>query len=200
MNTEPVTIVAVIFPGFELLDLYGPLELFGMLGDRVAISVAAEKAGMVPSSQTPKGYADCAWTDARSADVLFVPGGIGVCEGLANAPLLEHLRRLAASARYVASVCTGSALLAKAGLLDGRKATSNKRALARVTELGPKVEWIRQARWVEDGRFFTASGVSAGMDMSLALIERLYGSDARIETAARAEYIWHEDSTADPFA
>jgi transcriptional regulator GlxA family with amidase domain len=62
------------------------------------------------------------------------------------------------------------------------------------------MQWVRQTRWVEDGRFFTASGISAGMDMALALIERMFGPEARAEVAARAEYIWNEDSSIDPFA
>jgi transcriptional regulator GlxA family with amidase domain len=97
-------------------------------------------------------------------------------------------------------VCTGAALLAKAGILDGRKATTNKRAYAWVVSQGPKVEWIAQARWVEDGKFFTSSGVSAGMDMTLGLIARLHGRQASLEAAQGAEYEWHEDSAWDPFA
>lgn len=98
------------------------------------------------------------------------------------------------------SVCTGSVLLASAGLLDGRKATSNKMSFDWVTEQGPDVDWVAKARWVEDGRFFTSSGVSAGMDMSLAVITRLLDRAAADKVAQIAEYEWHDNAARDPFA
>jgi transcriptional regulator GlxA family with amidase domain len=97
-------------------------------------------------------------------------------------------------------MCSSSALLAKAGILDGKSATSNKRAFDWVKSQGPDVTWIRQARWVEDGRIFTSSGVSAGMDMTLGLIERLLGREHSRQVAKQAEYRWNEDRTIDPFA
>jgi transcriptional regulator GlxA family with amidase domain len=117
-----------------------------------------------------------------------------------NTPFIAELGRQCATARFVASVCTGSALLAKAGVLDGLSATSNKRAFGWVASQGPKVRWIARARWVEDGKFFTSSGVSAGMDMALGLIARLLDKETSIEVAQRAEYEWHQDKEWDPFA
>jgi transcriptional regulator GlxA family with amidase domain len=87
-----------------------------------------------------------------------------------------------------------------AGLLDGRRATSNKRAFDWVVEQGPRVQWIRQARWVEDDRFVTSSGVSAGIDMTLAVIAKLTSLDTAEQIAVRMEYEWHRDSSRDPFA
>ena len=91
-------------------------------------------------------------------------------------------------------------MLAKAGLLDGKRATTNKLAFDWVASQGPKVDWQRKARWVEDGKFITSSGVSAGTDMALALIARLCGIDQAREAAHWAEYVWNEDSRDDPFA
>jgi transcriptional regulator GlxA family with amidase domain len=113
---------------------------------------------------------------------------------------LAELKRLAEASKLVATVCTGSLLLAKTGLLDGRKATSNKRVFQLVANSAPKVNWIAKARWVEDGKYFTASGVSAGMDMALAVIARLCSREKSLELARRAEYEWHEDASRDPFA
>jgi transcriptional regulator GlxA family with amidase domain len=110
------------------------------------------------------------------------------------------LRARAQEARFVASVCTGSALLAKAGLLDGKRATSTKLAFAWVVKQGPRVKWIRKARWVQDGNVFTSSGVSAGMDMALGVIQHIFGLDTALGVARRAEYIWNEDKSFDPFA
>lgn len=139
-------------------------------------------------------------SEIEAADVLLVPGGWGTRKEVQNESFLDSLRKLSAKSRYTTSVCTGSAILAKAGLLDGRRATSNKRAFAWVTSQSDSVSWVRKARWVEDGHLFTSSGVSAGMDMALALIERLFHHDSALRAAARAEYTWHQDSTFDPFS
>ena len=100
----------------------------------------------------------------------------------------------------IASVCTGSALLARAGLLDGCLATTNKQLFSLVRAQGDKVEWVESARWVDAGQFVTASGVSAGTDMALAVIDRLLGTQVAEQVAVAAEYTWHRDPASDPFA
>ena len=101
--------------------------------------------------------------------------------------------------------CDGNGLhrlgcLARTGLLDGRPATSNKVAWDWVLEQGPKVDWKRQARWVDDGDIVTSSGVSAGIDMALDLIARLRGEEIAVNSAKYMEYIWNRDPANDPFA
>ena len=98
------------------------------------------------------------------------------------------------------SVCTGSALLAKAGVLDGVRATTNKLAFAWASSQSAIPQWQRQARWVEDGKFFTSSGVSAGIDLSLAVIAKLISHQAAEQAANFAEYNWNRDADWDPFA
>jgi len=196
----PLKVGAVLFPDFELLDIYGPLELLSLLGERISITMLAEQAGVIRGNQGIKGVADAALADASGFDLILVPGGWGTRACVLNAPFLAELRRLADGARYVGSICTGSALLAKAGILDGKRATSNKLAFDWVTTQGPHVTWIRQARWVEDGKCFTSSGVSAGMDMTLGLIQVIFGRETTLQVARWAEYTWHEDKTVDPFA
>ena len=100
----------------------------------------------------------------------------------------------------MSSVCTGSAVLAAAGLLDGYRATSNKRAFTWATSQGPQVEWVPQARWVEDRNRWTSSGVAAGMDMAVALIATLCGKGAAKDAAAQIELEVHTDPDWDPFA
>ena len=165
-TTQPFKIGAMIFNHFELLDIFGPLELLGILREQVSITMLAEEAGEVKSHQGPKGIADASIHEDTSHDVLLVPGGLGTRTLVEDECFLDALRKQASKAQVVASICTGSALLARAGLLDGKRATSNKIAFDWVMSQGPNVTWIRQARWVEDGPFFTASGVSAGMDMT----------------------------------
>src|SRR4051812_23994351 len=124
-HTEPLKIGAILFPGFELLDIYGPLEMFGLFRERVAISMLAEKPGQIASSQGPKGVAEISLAHSLEYDVLLVPGGWGTRAEVNSEAFVDLLRARAEEARYVASICTGSALLAKTGLLDGKKATSN---------------------------------------------------------------------------
>lgn len=195
-----IRIGGLLFEGFELLDFYGPLEMFGLLENKVEITILAEQPGAVGSSAGVAGFADIAMEDRVGFDVLLIPGGIGTRTQLVNASFLAELTRLAEASQIVATVCTGSFLLASTGLLDGRRATSNKRVFQLVKSRLPSVQWIRKARWVEDGKYFTSSGVSAGMDMALAVISNLRGRDVALEVASKAEFEWHDDSSWDPFA
>lgn len=194
------TIGALVFPNFELLDLYGPLEMFGLNQDAFKIHVVAETTEPVAATPGPKTQPDEAFGDRERYDILLVPGGMGSRRGMENKVLINWLAEQSKRADIVASVCTGSALLAGTGVLDDKRATSNKMAWKWVISQGPKVNWVRKARWVEDGKFFTSSGVSAGTDMSLALIEKLIGTEAMETIAKRAEYVRNADPGNDPFA
>jgi transcriptional regulator GlxA family with amidase domain len=196
------TVGVLLFDGFEALDVFGPVEAWGMLA-RAAdwrIVTAAEAAGPVASAQGTRAIADYAFAECPPLDVLVVPGGIGTRRLVANENVLAWLRARAAQATAVTSVCTGAGLLARAGLLDGRRATTNKLSFAWVVEQGPRVTWVREARWVEDGAFVTSAGVSAGIDMSLAVIARLVSTEAAERVADAMEYDWHRDAGWDPFA
>jgi transcriptional regulator GlxA family with amidase domain len=194
------TLGVLLFPEFELLDVFGPLEAFGHAREWFRIVTVAEQAGPVTSAQGPRAVADHGFADCPPLDVLLVPGGMGTRREVDNRALVEWIARQARTAQTTTSVCTGAALLARAGVLDGRRATSNKRAFGWVTEQGPKVHWVRQARWVDDGTVVTSSGVSAGIDMALHLIGRVAGPAARDEIATRMEYEWQSDAEHDPFA
>lgn len=195
-----LSIAAVLFQDFELLDVFGPLEMFGLLQENFELCLLAENGGTVASRQGPRSVVDQVFADDRQYDVLLVPGGHGTRRQVDNPVLLEWLRQQSAGAQFVTSVCTGSALLAKSGLLDGLRATTNKAAFEWVTSQGCKVQWQKQARWVEHGKYFTSSGVSAGIDMSLALIARILGQESADQVANWAEYEWHRDPDWDPFA
>lgn len=199
-TSHPLKVGALLFPGFELLDIYGPLEMLGLLGDQVAISMLADVPGAIASSAGPKGVAELSLGEVGSLDLLLIPGGIGTRKLVKDTCFLEILHSSASQADIVATICTGSALLAKTGILDGHKATSNKIAFEWVMKQGPSVEWIRKARWIRDGRFFSSSGISAGIDMTLDIISELYGRETALEVARRAEYVWNEDRSLDPFA
>ncbi|HEV3237705.1 MAG TPA: DJ-1/PfpI family protein [Gemmataceae bacterium] len=194
------TLGIVLFPQFELLDVYGPVEMFGNLGSKMKVIMVAQTAGSVASAQGPKVVADYGFDNCPDLDLIMVPGGIGTRTQISNAKILDWLRQRSAKAEIVMSVCTGSALLAKAGLLDGHRATSNKQFFKFAVGLGPKVNWVKEARWVDDGDRVTSSGVTAGIDMALHVIARLYGDKIAQRLADGTEYQWHRDPTQDPFA
>jgi putative intracellular protease/amidase len=189
----------VLYDDFEMLDAYGPLEMFGVLSEQVEIVVVAERKGPVKASGGPRTVADCDFEDAPDLDLILLPGGIGTIAELENEVLLQFLRERAPQTDVTMSVCTGSALLAKAGLLDGLPATSNKMFFALASSQSDAVEWREGARWVDSGRYVTSSGVSAGTDMALAVIERLFGKEAAESVATFTEYQWHRDADDDPF-
>jgi transcriptional regulator GlxA family with amidase domain len=198
---SPRTLGAIFYEGFELLDVYGPLEMFGSLGpELLRIVTVAEAPGPVASFQGPRTLAEHGFADAPPLDLILVPGGFGTLAQLANERLLGFLRERAPRAERTMSVCSGSALLAKAGLLDGRRATSNKQFFDLSRGQSAKVDWVTEARWVEDGPFATSSGVSAGTDMALAVIAGLYGRERAQEIADATEYEWQTDAARDPFA
>ena len=199
-GTKVRTVGALIFPGFELLDVFGPMEMFGLLEDRYDLHLVAPAIGEVKSAQGLSAHADREIGEPQRYDIVFVPGGRGTRVEIDNTALLDWISKTAQQAEFVLSVCTGSALLAKAGLLNGKRATTNKAAFTWVSEQGPMVEWIPKARWVEDGKFFTSSGVSAGMDMALAAIAAMHGIETSRDVATWSEYGWHEDKDWDPFA
>ena len=194
------TIGVVLFEGFELLDVFEPLEMFGLAADDFEIRLISEHGGVVSSRQGPKSVCDAAFGSSPALDLLLVPGGIGTRREVINPVLLEWLKTHSEQAELVTSVCTGSALLAKAGVLDGVRATTNKLAFAWASSQSEKVLWQRQARWVEDGKFFTSSCVSAGIDLSLAVFTKLVNHQAAEQAANFAEYPWQRDADWDPFA
>lgn len=194
------SIGALIFPGFETLDLFGPLEFFGWLPDEFVVATVGENLGNVTCRSGQRIIVDRVLKDKNDYDMILVPGGPGTPIELPNGAIKEWVRSASEKAEIVMSVCTGSALLASTGVLDGRRATTNKMEFEWAIQFGPYVEWIGNARWVEDGKFFTSSGVSAGMDMSLAVISRVVSQEAARHVAKCAEYSWTEDPSLDPFA
>lgn len=190
----------VLYPQFELLDVFGPVEMFGNLTGTIEVKMVAEKSGPVVSAQGPSVLAEFGFADCPPLDLIMVPGGNGTLIELENKVFLDWLAARAAGAEVVMSVCSGSALLARAGLLDGKRATTNKMWFNTLVQYGPNVDWVKEARWVEDGKFVTSSGVSAGIDMALAVIAQMQGEEISKNLAVVTEYEWHRDANWDPFA
>jgi transcriptional regulator GlxA family with amidase domain len=194
------TLGALLYEDFELLDLFGPLEMFGNMQGAVQVRTVADRQGLVRSAQGPRVHADHGLEDCPPLDLLLVPGGIGTRAQVDDVRLIDWLRGRSGELEVAMTVCTGSALLAAAGLLDGRRATTNKMFFAWPETTWPAVRWVREARWVEDGKFWTSSGVAAGIDMALAVVSRLAGQETADLLATATEYDWHRDAGWDPFA
>lgn len=193
-----MNIAFLLFCDFETLDLMGPCEVFGFT-EGANLRYFSVAGGLVKAKQ---GY--FIETEPLSGmeedSVLVVPGGMGTRALVGDKDFLAALTAASKRASYVLTVCTGSAILARTGLLDGLAATSNKRSYPWVTSQGPAVHWQPSARWVVDGRFYTASGVSAGTDMALGFVADRLGEETARQIAKIMEYTWNDDKDNDPFA
>ena len=198
-STEIRTLGAILYEDFEPLDLYGPVEMFGLLAPELRIVTVSDEPGAVASFPGVKTVADFGFDACPPLNLILLPGGVGSPKQLDNDALLDFLRERAQSAEVTMSVCTGSAILAKAGVLNGRRATSNKQLFKHATDQSDEVDWVMEARWVEDGPYVTSSGISAGTDLALSVIARLYGRERAEAIAAMAEYTWQSDPNQDPF-
>jgi transcriptional regulator GlxA family with amidase domain len=190
----------LLFEGFETLDALGPAEIIGRVPDeRYRLGFYSFAGGPVTSTQGVTVVTRPFDEMDETAPVL-VPGGAGVDVLVGDGAFIAALTRIVNAARYVFSVCTGSALLARTGILDGRSATTNKRRFSWVAEQSPQVNWQMSARWVVDGTIYTSSGVTAGMDMALGFIADTQGKDLAQQVATTVEYLWNDESDNDPFA
>jgi transcriptional regulator GlxA family with amidase domain len=190
----------LIFDDVEVLDFAGPFEVFSRtrtepgLASRRSDEEAPFTVFTVAKSYDPVTASGgltimprCTFIDAPPIDLLVVPGGFGTRPLLNDDETLGWIRKVAGSARLTTSVCTGSLLLARAGLLDGRRATTHWSALDRLEELDGGVTVEREARYVDDG-VITSAGVAAGIDMAFHVVERVCGKEVADETARYIDY------------
>ena len=191
-------IYCLLFPGYQTLDLMGPVEFLHRMTD-AHLHYVSREGGQVTSAQ---GFAVETVRLERllPESVLLVPGGMATRTLVADRSYIATLADWATQSAWTLTVCTGSALLAATGLLDGLPATSNKTAFDWVRGVRPQVAWQGRARWVQSGKFYTASGVSAGMDMALGFIADREGVAQAERIAQRCEYHWQRDAAVDPFA
>jgi transcriptional regulator GlxA family with amidase domain len=135
--------------------------------------------------------------DAGDIEVLIVPGGGGTRQDMTEE--IAFIKALYPRVKHIISICTGSTLTARAGILDGKKATTNKRSWTWAVSTGPNVSWVPTARWVEDGNIFSSSGVSAGIDVTYAYVGLIYGERVANYLALSAEYHRETDPHQDKF-
>jgi transcriptional regulator GlxA family with amidase domain len=200
MPEAPWNVAILIFEQVEVLDFAGPFEVFSRTRvdpSREALRTdqgapfrpftVAKTAEPVNATGGLRILPHYTFADAPRVDLLVVPGGFGTRSLLADEETLDWIRRVARDARQVTSVCTGSLVLTKAGLLAGKRATTHWAALGELEALGGGVTVVRDARWVDDG-IISSAGVAAGIDMAFYVVEKLLGKEVADRTARYIDY------------
>jgi len=189
-----------LFSNFETLDVFGPVEVFGRLKELFKINFYSYSGGMVSNEHGISIESQPLSLIVNGTDIILIPGGHGTRQVANDGDVIDIVATVCETSKHVLTVCTGTAILAKTGQLDGKRATSNKKAFDWVTQSSDKVTWIREARWVVDGKFYTSSGVSAGIDMALGYLSDHYGKDLARTVAKDIEYRWNDDKDFDEFS
>jgi transcriptional regulator GlxA family with amidase domain len=192
----------LVFPEVEVLDFCGPFEVFSVARldesrrredpSPFDVRLVAEAAGPVRATGGLRVIPDHTFADSPRFDLLVVPGGWGTRSEVDNPRVIEWVARQAAGAKLVTSVCTGSFLLARAGLLTGRRATTHWKSLDRMRAAFPDVTVEDRLHVVEDGAILTSAGISAGIDLALRVVARMCGEPVARATAAHMEYPFPE--------
>lgn len=200
-DAEPTRRVGIyVFDEVEVLDFAGPFEVFSTaarvarrLRPRAAAPFEVFTVGARRAAVTARGglRVEPAFAMGRhpGIDVLVIPGGV-VEDQAARREVIEWIGAQASCAEVCASVCTGAFLLARAGLLAGRRATTHWEDLDGLRALAAETRVVTKPRWVDEGRIVTSAGISAGIDMSLHLVGRLAGEDLALRTARQMDYRW----------
>jgi transcriptional regulator GlxA family with amidase domain len=183
----------VIFDEVEVLDFCGPFEVFSVTGRRQGLTpfevcTVSEEGKPVTARGGLSINPSYSFQNCPRPDILLIPGGMGTRREMNNPKMLRWLKSRAESAELVLSVCSGALVLAKAGLLNGLKATTHHGAIDELRSIHPGNLVDGQNRFIDNGRVIVSAGISAGIDMSLHVVARLLGIDQALETARYMEY------------
>ena len=204
------TVGIYLFDAVEVLDFAGPFEVFSTAarvhGRReppsppiFVVATVGRGFGPIVARGGLRVQPAFGLEDHPPLDVLIVPGGVIDAE-LNHPEVIGWLQRVSGAASVTASVCTGAFLLARAGILNGKKATTHWEDLAELRRLFPEVDVVEGRRWVDLGAIVTSAGISAGIDMSLHLVGRLAGAELARKTARQMQYDWWDDEQSLDFA
>ncbi|MCP4159947.1 MAG: DJ-1/PfpI family protein [Deltaproteobacteria bacterium] len=190
MNRKNLAIL--IFDDMEVMDFAGPFEVFSVtdeLSNHELLNVytVGQKA-TIRAKNGLKVVPDYSPESCPVPDYLIIPGGSGTRPLLEDDKLLDWIVQVADNCENVLSVCTGSLVLAKAGLLKGLKATTHHEVIGELEEMAPETEIVKDQRFVDNGKILTSAGVAAGIDMSLYMVSRLYGEEMAVKIAKYIEY------------
>ncbi|MCA9130182.1 MAG: DJ-1/PfpI family protein [Planctomycetales bacterium] len=194
MNLHPelYNVAILIFDDIEILDFCGPYEVFSVANRDAKYQLfnvyTVAKTNFITARGGLTVRRHFGLSDSPQADLLLVPGGVGVRALLDDSSVIEWVARQSAVARHTVSVCTGALLLGRCGLLDGRPVTTHHRCFDELSRIAPRAQIRKNCRFVDDGRLMTSAGISAGIDMSLHIVGRLVGPEIAAEVAGRMEY------------
>lgn len=185
-----------VYDDAEVLDFAGPYEVFSTAarlqpGADISVFLVGRSGELVSARNGFKVMPDFAVDHHPSIELLLIPGGVHTAE-LAKPDVIDWIRRQSAAAAWTASVCTGAFLLAEAGVLSGRRVTTHWEDIPALRRDYPGLEVLENVRWLEAGNVVTSAGISAGIDMSLALVGKLFGRELAVRTARQMEYTWSE--------
>jgi len=196
---EKKNLAILIFNDVEVLDFAGPFEVFSVtdeLNGHSLLNVYTVGLTMQPVTARNglKIVPDYTLEDCPEPDYLVIPGGAGTRALIENQTALTWISHQAAQCENILSVCSGSLVLAKIGLLNGLKATTHREVLSELSTLAPKTEIIKDKRFVDNGKIITSAGVAAGIDMCLYMVQRLFGDDVASDSARYIEYDYHPEN------
>ncbi|MGG4443040.1 DJ-1/PfpI family protein [Brevibacillus fortis] len=195
MESKQWRVGIFIFDDVEVLDFAGPLEVFSVTSMEndshtpFLVKTVSEKGNMIQTLNGLKVQPDYSFDNMPVFDILIIPGGVGAREReVHNEQVINWIREQMQQVELMASVCTGAFLLAKAGLLTGKKATTHWASLERLEKEFPEVIVQKGVKFIDEGNIVTSAGISAGINMSFHIIKRLVGAEVAEQTAKTMEY------------
>lgn len=190
-------VAVLVYDQVDALDVTGPFDVFAMASnwgqDFRVYTVALESRAPIRTISGLTLVPDFTASDCPEPYILIVPGGWGSRKEMHNKTLTDWIYNASQQASFTLSVCTGALLLAKAGLLDGLRATTNRRAMDLLIEAISSVTLVQNVRYVDNGRLITSAGVTAGIDAALHLLAKLHGEERALEIASRLEHDWRRE-------
>jgi putative intracellular protease/amidase/DNA-directed RNA polymerase subunit RPC12/RpoP len=184
---KSLTVAILVFNGVEIIDYSGPWEVFGAAGFKV--HTVASGPGPIKTVFGEKLIPDYTLENSPQADIVLVPGG-SIAAAMNDARVIEWIQTRSKQAKHVMSVCNGAFLLARAGLLDGLSATTVRGGIDRLARVAPRTKVVRNQRYVDNGKFITTAGLSAGIDGAMHLVAKTLGKGAAEAVAYGLEYRW----------
>lgn len=186
-----------IFDKMEVLDFAGPYEVFAITGQRAGqgsfnVFTVAERKGPVRAVNGLSINPDYSFEDSPPLEILIVPGGIGTRVLINNEAVIAWVRKISIQAELTLSVCSGALILAQAGILENKDATTHHGCLDLLKKISSRIKVHANKRFLDNGDIITSAGISAGIDMSLYVVSRLLGREQARETANHMEYTWKE--------
>ena len=195
MTFEPKSVAILLFEDVELLDFAGPYEVFSSVHKPPERKLRLMDVVTVAATMAPVTCAnglvvqpDHDLENCPISDILLIPGGAGTRTAVNNPVIMDWLAQQAKFAELLTSVCTGSFLLAKLGVLNNKQATTHWAGISSLRKNHPAVNVQENVRWTADGNVYTSAGVSAGIDMALHIVQQIYGAEIANETARWIEY------------